>query len=127
MRPTESVVRRPGPVSANVCLVCLRSWTLPALSIQVHPTKVQAAAGFARENAAGIGLDAAERNNKGENHKPEMAVALTDFWMPHGFRPLDQIADALRKVPELDSIMPGVSTRLAHAGDDSQDRRDFAP
>jgi mannose-6-phosphate isomerase len=32
------------------------------LSIQVHPTKEQAAAGFARENAAGIDLGTAERN-----------------------------------------------------------------
>lgn len=43
-------------------------------SIQVHPTKVQAGAGFARVNTAGIDLDAAERNYKDENHKPEMTV-----------------------------------------------------
>lgn len=95
------------------------------LSIQVHPTKEQAAAGFARENAAGIELGAAERNYKDENHKPEMAVALTDFWMLHGFRPLEQIAEALRKVPELRSIMPDFSVRLARAGDATQVRRDL--
>lgn len=95
------------------------------LSIQVHPTKEQAAAGFARENAAGIDLGAAERNYKDENHKPEMAVALTDFWMLHGFRPLDQIAEALRKVPELRSIVPDFSVRLARAGDATQARRDL--
>ena len=69
------------------------------LSIQVHPTKEQAADGFAREDAAGIDLGAAERNYKDENHKPEVAVALTDFWMLHGFRPLEQIAEALRRFP----------------------------
>jgi mannose-6-phosphate isomerase len=74
------------------------------LSIQAHPTKAQAAGGFARENAAGIGLYAAERNYKDENHKPEAAVALTDFWMLHGFRPLHQIAETLREVPELRSL-----------------------
>ena len=95
------------------------------LSIQVHPTKEQAAAGFARENAAGIDLGAAERNYKDENHKPEVAVALTDFWMLHGFRPLDQIAEGLRKVPELRSIMPDFSVRLARAGDATQARRDL--
>jgi mannose-6-phosphate isomerase class I len=85
------------------------------LSIQVHPTKEQAAAGFARENAAGIDLGAAERNYKDDNHKPEVAVAVTDFWMLHGFRPLEQIAEALRKVPELCSIMPDFSARLVRA------------
>ena len=95
------------------------------LSIQVHPTKEQAAAGFARENAAGIDLGVAERNYKDANHKPEVAVALTDFWMLHGFRPLDQIAEALRKVPELRSIMPDFSARLERAGDATQARRDL--
>jgi mannose-6-phosphate isomerase class I len=95
------------------------------LSIQAHPTKEQAADGFARENAAAIDLGAVERNYKDENHKPEMAVALTDFWMLHGFRPLDQIAEALRKVPELRSIMPDFSQRLVRAGDDAQARRDL--
>ena len=95
------------------------------LSIQVHPTKEQAAAGFARENAAGIDLGAAEQNYKDENHKPEMAVALTDFWMLQGFRPLDQIAEGLRKVPELRPIMPDFSVRLARAGDATQARRDL--
>ena len=95
------------------------------LSIQVHPTKEQAAAGFARENAAGIDLGAAERNYKDEDHKPEVAVALTDFWMLHGFRPLGQIAEALRKVPELCSIMPDFSQRLVSAGDATQARRDL--
>jgi mannose-6-phosphate isomerase class I len=95
------------------------------LSIQVHPTKEQAADGFARENAAGIELGAAKRNYRDQNHKLEMAVALTDFWMLHGFRPLDQIAEALRKVPELCSIMPDFSVRLAHAGDATQARWDL--
>lgn len=40
------------------------------LSIQVHPTKEQAAAGFVRENATGIDLGAAERNYKDDNYKP---------------------------------------------------------
>jgi mannose-6-phosphate isomerase len=95
------------------------------LSIPVHPTKEQAAAGFARENAAGINLAAAERNYKDDNHKPEVAVAVTDFWMLHGFRSLEQIAEALRKVPELCSIMPDFSARLVRAGGATQARRDL--
>ena len=95
------------------------------LSIQAHPTKEQAEEGFAGENAAGIGLQAPERNYKDENDKPEVAVALTEFWMLHGFRPLEQIAEALRTIPELRSIMPEFPERIARAGDATQTRRDL--
>ena len=40
-----------------------------ALSIQVHPSKVQAEAGFAKEEEAGIPRSAANRNYKDPNHK----------------------------------------------------------
>jgi mannose-6-phosphate isomerase class I len=63
------------------------------LLIQANPTKKQAEEGFARENAAGIDLRASERNYKGDSDKPEVAVALTEFWMLHGFRSLEQIAE----------------------------------
>jgi mannose-6-phosphate isomerase len=55
------------------------------LSIQVHPTKSDAEAGFARENQLGIPLNAPFRNYKDDNHKPEIMVALSDFWLLHGF------------------------------------------
>ncbi|WP_022878767.1 mannose-6-phosphate isomerase, class I [Microbacterium sp. B19] len=48
------------------------------LSIQVHPSKDQAVEGFAREEAAGLPRDAADRNYKDDNHKPEVIVALSD-------------------------------------------------
>lgn len=76
------------------------------LSIQSHPTKVQAQAGYARENAAGIPLDAPHRNFKDDNHKPEVMVALTDFWLLHGFRPAEEIAQLLRAIPELKPLQP---------------------
>ena len=93
------------------------------LSIQAHPTRVQGRAGFARENAEGIPLDAANRNYKDDNHKPEVGVALTDFWMLHGFRPLDQIAETLLTTRELTSLMPEFSQRLAEAGHQHDLRR----
>jgi mannose-6-phosphate isomerase len=93
------------------------------LSIQAHPTLVQAKEGFARENAEGIRLDAGGRNYKDDNHKPEIGVALTEFWMLHGFRPLEQIADTLDATPELCSLMLGFRLRLAAAGHDHQIRR----
>ncbi len=61
------------------------------LSIQAHPNKAQAEAGFARENADGIALDAPQRNYKDANHKPEVTLALTPFWAMCGFLPLDAI------------------------------------
>ncbi len=82
------------------------------LSIQAHPTKAQAELGYARENAAGIPLDAPNRNYKDENHKPETGIALTDFWMLHGFRPLAEIADTLEHTPELRPLMPEFAARL---------------
>ena len=93
------------------------------LSIQAHPTLAQAKQGFARENAAGISLQASSRNYKDDNHKPEIGVALTEFWMLHGFRPLEQIARALDEIPELGELMPGFALRLAEAGHDHAARR----
>nr|WP_314420072.1 mannose-6-phosphate isomerase [uncultured Erwinia sp.] len=68
------------------------------LSIQVHPSKSAAIEGFARENAAGIPIDAANRNYKDDNHKPELVYALTPFQAINGFRPLPEIASLLLPV-----------------------------
>jgi mannose-6-phosphate isomerase class I len=75
------------------------------LSIQAHPTKQKAAAGFARENAAQIPLTARHRNYKDDNHKPEILAALTDFYALRGFRRLDEIARLPADVPELRDVM----------------------
>jgi mannose-6-phosphate isomerase len=74
------------------------------LSIQVHPTKEEAEKGFARENAAGIPLDAPNRNYKDDNHKPEMMAALSEFYLLHGFRPENALREILNNVPELRSL-----------------------
>lgn len=66
------------------------------LSIQVHPNKASAQAGFARENAAGISLDAPERNYKDANHKPELVCALTPYLAMNGFREFSAIAALLQ-------------------------------
>ena len=62
-----------------------------ALSIQVHPSKAQAEAGFAREEAAGIDPKAANRNYKDPNHKPELVFALTPYQAMNGFRAIPAI------------------------------------
>jgi len=59
-----------------------------ALSIQVHPNREQAMAGFAAEDAAGVERNAPNRNYRDANHKPELICALTPFDALCGFRPV---------------------------------------
>ncbi|MBW1782222.1 MAG: mannose-6-phosphate isomerase, class I [Deltaproteobacteria bacterium] len=68
------------------------------LSIQVHPNREQAQKGFERENRLGIPLDAAERNYRDSNHKPELLSAVTPFEALKGFRPFDDLLSLLGKV-----------------------------
>ena len=81
------------------------------LSIQVHPTKPEAEKGFARENEAGIHPAAPNRNYKDENHKPEVMVALSDFWLLHGFRPHAAMLEILDRVGELNALTPVFENR----------------
>lgn len=76
------------------------------LSIQVHPTEHQAQAGFAAEDAAGIAIDAANRNFKDQSAKREAIVAITPFELLVGLRPIDQIAQALTELSKLLSDAP---------------------
>ncbi|HYM95078.1 MAG TPA: mannose-6-phosphate isomerase, class I, partial [Chitinophagaceae bacterium] len=70
------------------------------LSIQVHPSKAAAEKEFARENAEGIPIDSVKRNYKDDNHKPELMVAMSDFWLLHGFKPQEKLVNILQVVPE---------------------------
>ena len=76
------------------------------LSIQVHPSKAAAEKEFARENAEGIPIDSVSRNYKDDNHKPELMVALSDFWLLHGFKPKKEITYTLLNVVELRELLP---------------------
>ena len=76
------------------------------LSIQAHPDREQARAGFQREDEQGIPLDAPHRNFKDTNHKPEVMVALTDFWLLHGFRSIAAIRQMLEATPEFALLRP---------------------
>ena len=68
------------------------------LSIQVHPNKKASEIGFEKENKAGIPLDAAERNYKDPNHKPELVFALTPFLAMNAFREFSEIISLLQPV-----------------------------
>jgi mannose-6-phosphate isomerase len=66
------------------------------LSLQAHPTPAQARAGFAREEADGVAIDAYDRNYKDTFHKPELIVALSDtFDALSGFRPVEEVRAVL--------------------------------
>lgn len=56
------------------------------LSIQVHPTDEQAAAGFEEENARGVALDDPSRNYKDRFSKPETVIALSPMRILTGVR-----------------------------------------
>lgn len=70
------------------------------LSLQAHPSAQQAAAGYAREEAAGIPRTAAERNYPDPLPKPEVLCALGEFHALAGFR---DAAATLRLLRVLDA------------------------
>jgi len=65
-----------------------------ALSIQAHPTKEQARK-----------LHAADPEHyPDDNHKPEMAIALTETQLLFGLRPFAEVRTWLERVPEFDLL-----------------------
>ena len=99
----ESVAARFGELPFLFKVLCAAQ----PLSIQVHPNKKASEEGFARENAAGIPLDAAERNYKDPNHTPELVFALTPFLAMNAFREFSEIVSLLQPVA-------GAHTAIAH-------------
>lgn len=77
------------------------------LSLQAHPSAEQAREGFAREEAAGVPIDAPTRNYKDASHKPELIVAISEFDALAGFRDPARTIDLLRElqVRELDPYL----------------------
>ncbi|KAL3239889.1 mannose-6-phosphate isomerase PMI40 RNJ42_04932 [Nakaseomyces bracarensis] len=65
------------------------------LSIQAHPDK-----------ALGKKLHMEDpANYPDDNHKPEMAVAITEFEGFCGFKPLEEIAEELQSIPEFRNVV----------------------
>ncbi|CRK59719.1 Mannose-6-phosphate isomerase [Alloactinosynnema sp. L-07] len=82
------------------------------LSLQAHPSAEQAAEGYEREEAAGVGRDAANRNYPDPTAKPELVCALTEFHALAGFRDPD------RTVALLDAVRtPSLSPYIDLLGD----------
>lgn len=76
------------------------------LSIQVHPTKEYAKVAFEKEEAAGISLNAPNRNYKDTNHKPEIMLAMSEFWLLHGFKSEAKILETLENIAEFQVLVP---------------------
>jgi mannose-6-phosphate isomerase len=82
------------------------------LSLQAHPSSAQAAEGFARENAAGIPVDAPTRNYRDASHKPELICALSEFHALVGFREVAQTLALLRAL-DVAELAPHVALLAA--------------
>jgi len=76
------------------------------LSIQVHPNKKTAVIEFEAENKKGIPVNDSQRNYKDDNHKPELMMAWSDFWLLHGFKSPELLERVLNRVPELNFLLP---------------------
>ncbi|WP_043472487.1 mannose-6-phosphate isomerase, class I [Kitasatospora sp. MBT66] len=108
----EATVRRFGPRLPFLFKVLAAE---RALSLQVHPTRAQAEAGFAAEEALGVPPDAPERVYKDRDHKPELLCALGDFEALCGFRPTAATAALLDRlaVPALAGWVSALRLRPA--------------
>jgi mannose-6-phosphate isomerase len=91
-----------------------------ALSIQVHPSRAQAEAGYAAENARGLVPGDPARNYVDDWPKPELLYALTPFEVAAGLRTPSDAAALLRAlaVDELKPLAAGLTDRRADLGAD---------
>jgi mannose-6-phosphate isomerase len=84
------------------------------LSLQAHPTREQAEAGFAAEEAAGVPKDDPTRTFKDTCHKPEILLAITPVEALCGFRPVEESLHCLAKL-QLPELKPTIAA-LARSG-----------
>lgn len=88
-----------------------------ALSIQAHPNKTLAEQLHARD----------PKNYPDDNHKPEMAIAITDFEGLCGFRPPTEIAHFLESLRALRNFVgPDTADAFIHTVRSHQDDSDAA-
>ena len=78
-----------------------------ALSIQVHPTREQAEAGYAADNKRGLAPKDPNRNYADDWPKPEVLCALTDFEALAGCRDAEDAAEVLHTldIPALEPLV----------------------
>ncbi len=86
-----------------------------ALSIQVHPSRAQAQAGYAAENERGLPPDDPARNYVDDWPKPELLCALTPFEVLAGLRDPADAAAYLRAL-DVAELLPLAADLAAAAG-----------
>ncbi|KAJ7230548.1 mannose-6-phosphate isomerase [Mycena pura] len=96
----KHVVQRFGITNGNLPFLFKVLAIEKALSIQTHPDKTTAEMLFAQQPDI----------YKDDNHKPEMAIALTSFTGLCGFLPLPKVAAHLHATAELASLIPSSVT-----------------
>jgi len=91
------------------------------LSLQVHPGPELAAAGHAREEAAGIAVDASHRSYKDRGAKTELILAVSErFEALSGFQPAAAARAALERLLASAGPAPaGTAALLAMLADDA--------
>ncbi|KAM9496943.1 mannose-6-phosphate isomerase [Clarias gariepinus] len=87
-----------------------------ALSIQAHPN---------RELAAKLHAQFPE-HYPDNNHKPEMAIALTEFEGLCGFRPVEEIISFLKNVPEFHALVGNEAAEELQSSRDNPVRASLA-
>jgi mannose-6-phosphate isomerase len=88
------------------------------LSLQAHPDRHQAVAGFGREEEAGVPIDSPERTYKDDWPKPEVLIALTEFDGLCGFRDPEATVGLFRRLgveKDLGSVIRPLSQRRGSA------------
>lgn len=73
------------------------------LSIQAHPSEAEAKAGYEEELSKNIPIE--QRIYKDPYAKPEMCVALDDFYLLSGFRPLQNAIKQILPYPSLSPLL----------------------
>jgi mannose-6-phosphate isomerase len=89
-----------------------------ALSIQVHPSREQAEAGFEAENSRGVPIDDPARNYVDDWPKPELLCALTPFEVLAGLRTTHDAAGLLREL-DVERLEPVVAPLESAAGQEA--------
>lgn len=99
---TSSLLDKTGPLPFLLKVLDVKDM----LSIQVHPTKTAAEIEFEIENAKGVALADPKRNYKDRNHKPELMVALSSFWLLHGFKTDSVLGKTIETIQEFAPLLP---------------------
>lgn len=72
-----------------------------ALSIQAHPDKALAEKLHAADS----------KNYPDDNHKPEIAIAITELELLYGFKPLPELSEIIKRNPELEDLAGSETVR----------------